>query len=399
MHSDRSGRHCRGELTELDEHLGGCTSRRLDASRVRRPNQCSSCCFSAARVSVFAIDSNSAVWGFATPPLQDFSRCAAVACYQTANLVTAALSTQAGSAAKILGYDGRGYTAFFYAQTLSFVASAVATASLANVLLQRLSKHYAEGDDKTASRELNDAILAIGALLIPVASIFISLGPLGAELLFTRGETDRGAAHFIGVVLALLAVGLVPHALHELLIRPFYAIHDAKTPLRSAAIVAIVWILGSISASLFLPPEYALLGIAGAVSLAYIVDLPLRLRSLNKRLQFRISSRVIRGYATALSAAVCASVIVGVSSMYIERNIPQHWFPRTILFLGGAAGIVIIYYPLTARSSASAPAAGAVAQDMRRGVSAMSPKPPRKHVPGHLEQLIEQRPTAHTSAP
>src|SRR5262249_27229177 len=44
------------------------------------------------------------------------------ACFQIANLVTAALSTQAGSAAKSLGYDGRGYTAIFYAQTLLFVA-------------------------------------------------------------------------------------------------------------------------------------------------------------------------------------------------------------------------------------------------------------------------------------
>jgi putative peptidoglycan lipid II flippase len=278
---------------------------------------------------------------------------AAIACYQTANLVTAALSTQAGSAATTLGYDGRGYTAFFYAQTLSLAAAAVASVSLANVLLQRLSRHYAVGDDGTASGELNEAILATGALLIPVMSIFICLGPLGTELLFTRGETSRSAAHFIGVVLAVLAVGLVPWALHELLIRPFYAVHDAKTPLQSAAVVGIIWILGSIAARIFLPPEYILLGIAGAVSLAYIVDLPLRLRSLKKQLGFRTSGRVIRGYRTALSAGVFATIVIGASTDYLERNLPQHWLPRTILFFGGAAGFLIIYYPLTARSPAS----------------------------------------------
>jgi putative peptidoglycan lipid II flippase len=275
------------------------------------------------------------------------------ACFQIANLVTAALSTQAGSTAKTLGYDGRGYTAIFYAQTIVFAASTVASASLATVLLQRLSRHYAEGDDGAASKELNEAILAMGALLIPVTSIFICLGPLGTELLFTRGETGPVAAQFIGVVLAVLSVGLTPYALHDMLIRPFFAVHDAKTPLRSGAIIGTGRVLGSFGASIFLPPEKVLLGIAGAFGLSYIVDLPLKLRSLNRRLNFRISASVVHGYCTALGAGILAAIIIGASTTYLEQTIPQHWLPRTMLFFGGIAGFVIIYYALTARSPAS----------------------------------------------
>jgi putative peptidoglycan lipid II flippase len=278
---------------------------------------------------------------------------AATVCFQLANLTTAAFSTQAGSAAKSLGYDGRGYTAIFYAQTLLYVAQAVAGVSLANVLLQRLSRHYADGNDRVAHHELNEAILAIGALLIPMMSIFICLGPLGTELMFTRGETDSAAAQFIGVILAVLALGLVPYALHTLLIRPFYAVHDAKTPLRSAAIVGTVWILGSFCSSVLLPPEWVLLGIAGAFGFAYIVDLPLKLRSLNTRLGFNLSGVVMRGYRNALGAGILAAIIIGVSMIYLEHTIPHHWLPRTILLLGGAAGFFTIYYPLTARSPAS----------------------------------------------
>ncbi|MDW5612047.1 murein biosynthesis integral membrane protein MurJ [Mycolicibacterium sp. D5.8-2] len=278
---------------------------------------------------------------------------AAITCYQTANLVAAALSTRAGSEAKALGYEGRGYTAFFYAQTLSFVAAAVASASLANILLQRLSRHYAEGDRQTASKELNEAILATGALLIPVMWLSICLGPLGTDLLFARGQTSHSAAQYIGVVLAVLSVGLVPHALHEILIRPFYAVHDAKTPLRSAGVVGGVWIIGCIGATVFLPPQHALLGIAGAVSLSYIVDLPLRLRSLNRQLQFKISDAVIRGYRNAMCVGLAAAVVIGASASYLERNIPDHWLPRAILFFGAGLGFLIIYYPLTARGPAS----------------------------------------------
>ncbi len=278
---------------------------------------------------------------------------ATVACFQIASLVSAAVSTQAGTLAKAFGYDGRGYTAIFYAQTLLFVPATVASASLANVLLQRLSSHYAEEDDGAASLELNEAILAIGALLIPVTAIFICLGPLGTELLFTRGETGPAAARFIGVTLAVLAVGLIPYALQDLLIRPFFAVHDAKTPLRSGAVIGTVWILGSFAAGILLPPEKVLLGIAGAFSLSYAIDVPLKLRSLNRRLNFRISASVIRGYCAALGAGVVAAIITGVSTAYLEQNIPQHWLPRTVLFFGSTAGFLIIYYPLTARSPAS----------------------------------------------
>lgn len=272
---------------------------------------------------------------------------AAAACYQLANLATAAFSTQAGSSAKVLGYDGRGFTAIFYALALLYVAQAVASASLANIMLQRLSRHYAEGDHTTASKELNDAILMVGALLIPTSWLFICLGPLGTELLFARGETSMAAARFIGVVLAVLSVGLVPYALHPLLIRPFYAVRDPKTPLRSAAVVCLVWVLGSLAATLFLPPQWVLFGIAGAFSIAYIIDLPLKIRRL-KKLQFKLNNTVIRGYGTAIGAGLFAAVAVGAGVMFIGSVLSDNWPAQTILLIGGAVAFLAIYYPLTA---------------------------------------------------
>ncbi|OBF32948.1 hypothetical protein A5724_20140 [Mycobacterium sp. ACS1612] len=275
------------------------------------------------------------------------------ACFQIANLLTAALSTQAGSEAKTLGYDGRGYTAYFYASIILIATSSIASTSMASVLLQRLSGHYAEGDVGSASKELDEAILAIGAFLIPVTAIFICLGPLGTELLFTRGETGPAEAQFIGVVLAVMSVGLIPWTLHDLLLRPFFAVNDAKTPLRSAAIIGIIWVLGAYAARGFLPPQQVLLGITGAIALAYLVDLPLKLRSLYTRLRYRMSRTVIRGYRTALGAAGLSALIVGPGTVWLEERVPQHWLLRTTLFFAGTIVFLMIYYPLTAGSPAS----------------------------------------------
>lgn len=278
---------------------------------------------------------------------------AAAGSIQIANLITAALSTRAGSDAKALGFDGHGYTAFFYARTLMIVAQSVAAASVANVLLQRLSRHYAEGDDQTASSELNEAILAVGALLIPVASALVCLGPLGTELLFARGETSREAAHFIGTVLSVLSVGLIPYALHDILIRPFFAVRNAMRVLQSSVAISAIWVAGAFAAAKLLPPQYVPLGIAAAFAVAYLADLPFKLWSLSRRLNFRISSKVAHGYVVALSAGLLAASITLAGLTYLRELPTADWLIRSAFLLGGTVVFLGIYYPLTARSAIS----------------------------------------------
>lgn len=278
---------------------------------------------------------------------------AAAACMQGANLVTAALCTQAGSAARLLGEGGRGYTAFFYAQTLLLVAQSVASAGLANVILQRLSHHYEQRDGDAASKDLNEGVLAIGALLIPVMFVFICLGPLGTEILFARGETDRTAARFIGIVLAVLSIGLVPYALHDLLIRPFYAVNNAAIPLRSSFVVGTLRVVGAMAASLFLPPTQVLLGIALTFALSYIMDLPLKLRSLYTKMSFKVSGNVVRGYCGASLAGIVAAASVALATSSLKTLLGTGWLAQAGIFTGGLIAFFCIYYPLTARTPAS----------------------------------------------
>lgn len=279
----------------------------------------------------------------------------AAACYQLSNLAATAPATQAGSAAQALGYSGRGFTAILYAQTLLLVAQAVASTGLANVLLQRLANHYSSGDTVSASRELNEAILAVGSVLIPVCSMFVCLGPLGAGLLFHRGETSLEAARYIGVVLAVFSSGLIPSALHNVLIRPFYAVRDAKTPLRSAVVIAAIRIVGSLGSAVLLPAQYVSLGIAAAFGVAYLADVPLKLSSLKSTLGFVTAGNVIKGYAFGLAAGAFSAAMVGGIILYVERyaNVSDETLPSLVLLLGGFVCFMTFYYVLTARSAVS----------------------------------------------
>lgn len=275
------------------------------------------------------------------------------ALFQISNLTITALSTQAGSAAKSLGHDGRGFTALFYALALMSIAQAMAVMGLANVLLQRLSQHYAERGDFASSKDLDETITAVGSILIPVTALFICLGPLGTELIFTRGETSLASAQFIGIVLAVLSLGLIASAMHEVLIRTFYAANDARTPLRSAFVIVTLYISGSFAASFQLPPDRVLLGIAGAFSLAYLIDLPLKLHTLHKKLKFKLSRTVIRCYGIGITAGIVAALIIRIAVTSMSEQIGHSSLARGIALLGGFIGFLTIYYPLTARSPAS----------------------------------------------
>ncbi len=274
-------------------------------------------------------------------------------CYQSARLVSTAVATQAGSTASDLGFPGRGYTALFYAEALLLLVQSVASASLASVILQRLSNHYAEGNDEEASRELSGALIAVGAVLIPVTFLLVCLGPLAAQVLFARGETDRFAAHFIGLVLAVMAFGLVPSALHDVLIRPFYALHDARTPLRSAVIIGVVRSGGAIVVSLAFSPEFAVLALAAVFGLAYALDLPFKLYSLRRRVGFAVPSSVMRGYLVAAASGVIAATCAGFVAAALSKAFSEGWFQEVIVLLASGVAFFAIYHPLTSRSAIS----------------------------------------------
>lgn len=278
---------------------------------------------------------------------------AAGALFQVSNLAITALSTQAGSTAKSLGHDGRGFTALFYALSLFSIAQAMAVTGLANLLLQRLSHHYAERGDFASSNDLNDTITAIGSMLIPVTALFACLGPLSTELIFTRGETNSESAQFIGTVLAILSLGLVASAMHEVLIRTFYAANDARTPLRSALIIVTIYVSGSFAASKLLPPERVLLGIAAAFSMAYLIDLPLKLLTLKKKFRYRMSRTTIRCYVVGITAGIVAALTIRIVIISMDSHIDHSPLSESMALLGGVVGFFAIYYPLTARSPAA----------------------------------------------
>lgn len=278
---------------------------------------------------------------------------ASAICYQVSNLLTAAWASQAGAIAADSGLAGFGFSALFYAQAIVSVVQGVAVSSLASVLLQRLSKHFAASDDAAAFHELDDALLRLASFVLPVAGLLVALGPGLGELMFARGETSSDAARVIGLILAVLAAGLLPYSWHSLLIRPFYAKHDALRPLYSALIINTIWIAVGLAGLLVLPAQWVVLGLAAGFAASYWIDLPVKLAWLSSRIGYRLDDRGRRDIIRAVLVTVCLSLIVGIPGWMVLFSVD----PPLLAVLGVVAlqSLVFVgaYVLLTRRSSIS----------------------------------------------
>lgn len=277
---------------------------------------------------------------------------AATAIYQLANVIAVAVTARAGAEAQRLGSSGRGYTAYFYGQTLVGVVSAIAVASLVTVLLQRLSHHNAAGDHSAANADLDVATLRVAAITIPVTGLFLCLGPVIAQILFTRGSTDAGAAQVIGIALALSSVSLFPNALHKIMLRPFFARSEGFRPFVSAVTISAVGSALVVASALLLAPQYVLFGVAAAYPIGFLIEMPFKARRL-RRLGFRLRRdtviNIVRISGIALAIAGLVALFYWAARPWTESSPLAGWIfaaVASLVFLG-------LYVLATRRSPAS----------------------------------------------
>lgn len=277
---------------------------------------------------------------------------ASTAVYQGTALVAVAVTTRAGTEAQAEGLSGHGYTAYFYGLALVNVVSAIAVASLVTVLLQRLSQHLTAGDLPAANEDLDTAVLRIAAITIPVTGIFLCLGPVIGEVLFTRGSTDAEAARVIGVVLSLSAISLFPNAMQKIMLRTFYARQEGFRPFLSALTIGGVSTLFVVLSALLLPPAYVLYGAAAAFAMGFLVEAPITAARLRRR-GFRLSGRTVRAIVRIALPAALVAALLGVAyvllASVLNESLPLAWSFAVV----GALSYLGLYHLLTLKSSAS----------------------------------------------
>ncbi len=191
-------------------------------------------------------------------------------------------------------------SALSYAVVFWQLPFGVLSASVTTVLFPRMSRQAAGGDTGALRQSTSYGLRLLGALLIPAAVFYLLEGRSMIVVAYERGAFTSAAAALTAAVLSGYSVGLASVGLFTFLQRLFFAVHDYRTPLWTAAVVVAI----DVALSLWLK-ETALgvVGLAIANSAAFTVGLALLLAAARARLA-RIDGRRLAFDAARVAAAM-----------------------------------------------------------------------------------------------
>ncbi len=214
---------------------------------------------------------------------------------------------------------GRGYPSYVYAFVLWQLPYAVVAVSVITALLPRMSRAAADGSPAQLRSILDGGLRAVLVLTVPAAVAFVLLGPSIATLVFNHREVSLDQARFIGVLLAVFAVGLVPFSVYQLQTRLFFAQQDTRTPALASVVVSATMVAADLILYAVLPADLKVAGLAAGQALSYVVGVVVVSRLLVGRAgpgRGRVLQVAARCLAAVLPGALVAVlVLLGVQAL------------------------------------------------------------------------------------
>jgi putative peptidoglycan lipid II flippase len=255
---------------------------------------------------------------------------------QAGAMVVTQLSTAAG---KTSPSDGTGFAAYANAQLIWGLPQAIITVSLMAALLPRISRSAAEDDAGAVRDDISQGLRTTAVAIVPIAFGFVSLGIPMCTLIF--GTSGISSATNMGFMLMAFGLGLIPYSVQYVVLRAFYAYEDTRTPFYNTVIVAAVNAGASAVCYFLLPARWAVVGMAAAYGLAYLIGVGVAWRRLRKRLGGDLDgARVLRTYARLSIASLPATLLSGAACYGISRSLGQGVGGSMLALVGG--GIVLL---------------------------------------------------------
>lgn len=213
-----------------------------------------------------------------------------------------------------------GYTVYSSAFLLVMVPHAIATVSLATVMLPRLSAFAAEHDLGALGRGVASTIRTSYALIVPFVLVLPVIAIDLANVAYGYGGAGQ-AFRLFGPTLSLFAIGLFFFTSHYLVLRGFYALERTKLVfgiqcIVSAVNIALAWVLTRGT-----PPSQTSPRLVLAYSASYAVGAVVSFGVLSKLVGGLQERRLVRFLVRLLVAAGLAA-----GAAYLARFGLHHLF-------------------------------------------------------------------------
>jgi putative peptidoglycan lipid II flippase len=233
-----------------------------------------------------------------------------------------------------LNESGRGYASYANAFVLWQLPHAVIAVSVITALLPRMSRAAADQRLEDLRDALNRGLRLTVTVLVPASVAFIVLGRVLATVIYGHLRTSVDEAQFIGTLLAVFALGLVPFSAYQLQLRAFYALQDTRTPaLINLGVNATVVVI-DVPLYFALPDHLKVVGLAAGHAGSFVAGLLICSRVLSRRLGGLDGRLVVRTAVRCLAAAVPPGLLAAAAVLLLLHGLGGG-------FLGSLAGLVV----------------------------------------------------------
>ena len=243
---------------------------------------------------------------------------------------------------------GRGYASYVNAFVLWQLPHAVVAVSVITALLPRMSRAAAEERLPDLRDALNRGLRLTACVLVPAALGFMVLGRVFATVVFGHLNTSAEEARFIGTLLGVFAIGLVPFSAYQLQLRAFYAMHDTRTPTLINLGVNATLVAVDVPLYLVLPDRWKVVGLAAGHAASFVVGLVICSRVLSTRLGGLAGDLVLRTAARCLTAALLPAVLAGGAAGLAVAVLGDE-LAGSLVGLGAGAAVLAAGYVAAAR--------------------------------------------------
>ena len=244
-------------------------------------------------------------------------------------------------------------SALNYAWLLMLLPQGIFAQAVATVAFPTFSAQVAAGDRAQLMATLSGLLRLILFLSIPAAFLLYVLDEPLIELLFQRGRFDAASTQAVAYALRFFALGLVAHAVVEIVVRVFYALHDTATPV----VAGVATVALNILLSLALIGRLSFGGLALANSIATALEMLVLLVLLARKVRapnqeagqattvqgLPVRQLLTSGGRSLLASAVMAgAILLGLELLPgggIIFGIPAGW----VAAVAGAGLGVLIY--------------------------------------------------------
>ncbi|MDR8408066.1 murein biosynthesis integral membrane protein MurJ [Nonomuraea sp. 3-1Str] len=253
-------------------------------------------------------------------------------------MLTTNLASSAGDSV-----SGHGISPYTYAFQLFQLPYGIIGVSVITAMLPRMSRAVSEGRFGDVRSEFASSVRLIGSIMVPVSLLLMVLGPAITVPIYAHGSVPLQDAVYIGNVLQVYGLALVPFAIFQLLLRVFYSFGDTRTPVYVGAATTVVnallmWIMYQV-----LPYAYTVMGLAFAYAVAYALGAVAAWWLASRRVHglggWQIGMAMTRMYLAALPTAVLALAVVWLVQLAFGGL--SFLTSVIILVVGGGVGMLL----------------------------------------------------------